>query len=148
MTVLMTIYGCIHTALYGCFASIHPYMTSTRPRCAGTVLLYSRWWPALAIWLNLGPDTPERVWEVRFPFKPGSNAEPVPIWTKMIRGIQSRCFSCDPVVVSQLFLFRFVSCETTLKRSATLNVPFHFAFVMADSQNFIYFCPPHTLFWL
>ena len=62
-----------------------------------------------------------------------------------IRGIQSRRFSCDSVAVSQPFLVRFVSSETTLNHPATLNTPFHFAFLM---EFFIYLCRLHTLFGL
>ena len=48
---------------------------------------------------------------------------------KLTRGIQSRCFDCDSVPVSQPFLVRFVSSETILNRPATLNAAFCFIFL-------------------
>jgi hypothetical protein len=51
------------------------------------------------------------------------------------RGIQSRRFGRDPVVVSQSFLVGFISGETALNRPATLNVSFQFVFLMSVSQR-------------
>lgn len=38
----------------------------------------------LAILWNLGLNVPEHIQEDQFTFKPGSNAEPIPKWTKII----------------------------------------------------------------
>jgi hypothetical protein len=53
----------------------------------------------------------------------------------IIRGIQSRRFGRDPAAVSQSFLVIFVSSETALNRPATLNVSFHFTFLVSVSQH-------------
>jgi hypothetical protein len=60
------------------------------------------------------------------------------------RGIQSRHFSHDSVAVSQLFPVRFVSSEMMLNHPAPLNMPFHFAFLMANSL-FIFTIRVHSL---
>jgi hypothetical protein len=47
------------------------------------------------IWLNLGPNAPERVWKVQFMFKLGLNTEPVSKLMNILAQVSMAAYKMD-----------------------------------------------------